>query len=84
MYGDATITLKDGKLFMQFLPSPKFNATLNHWENNTFEFEFKEFPSLPRGTVTFNLNSLNKVESMLVDVPNPDFDFTELEFNRKD
>jgi hypothetical protein len=38
---------------------------------------------VPEGKAAFILNKDHEVERMLIDVPNPDFDFTELEFIRK-
>lgn len=83
LYGDATITIKNGKLFIQFLPSPDFASALEHWQYDTFVVEFKNFISLPKGKVTFMLNEDGEVKSFVINVPNPDFDFTELEFNKK-
>jgi hypothetical protein len=37
---------------------------------------------LPSGFMTFILNAEGKVAEVKVDVPNPDFDFTELEFKK--
>jgi hypothetical protein len=37
---------------------------------------------LPSGMVHFSFNALGKVAALDVDVPNPDFDFTELHFVR--
>jgi len=39
---------------------------------------------LPSGTVQFVLGPDGKVKEMQIDVPNPDFDFTELEFKKLD
>ena len=82
LYGNATVTLKDGKLVLQFVPAPDFVSTLEHWQYDTFEVEFKNFPSLPRGKVNFTIDENGNVNELFVDVPNPDFDFTELVFKR--
>jgi len=37
----------------------------------------------PRGWVTFTLDPQGRVGEMKIDVPNPDFDFKELEFKRR-
>jgi hypothetical protein len=39
--------------------------------------------AFPKGFVTFTLDSQGKVDEMKIDVPNPDFNFQELEFKRK-
>lgn len=80
LYGDATVELREGSLYLQFIPTPMFHSKLTHWQYDTFTIEFPEVPSLPQGTVNFVLNADGDVEQMRVDVPNPDFDFTELEF----
>jgi CubicO group peptidase (beta-lactamase class C family) len=82
LYGNATITLKEGKLNLQFVPAPDFFSVLEHWQYDAFVVEFKNFPSLPKGKVNFILNQNAEVYEFKIDVPNPDFDFTELTFKR--
>jgi CubicO group peptidase (beta-lactamase class C family) len=80
LYGSAEVTLDGKTLDLKFNPAPKFNGELTHWQFDTFQIIFKEFPSLPPGTVNFVLNAKGEVEEMRINVPNPDFDFTELKF----
>lgn len=82
LYGNAKVTVENGELKLIFAPAPQFNAILKHWQYDTFSIQFPEFPSLPKGKVTFVINASGKVEEMRVDVPNPDFDFTELKFKK--
>lgn len=82
LYGDATVEIHEGSLYLKFVPTPLFYGKLNHWHYDTFTIEFPEVPSLPEGTVNFVLNAAGEVEEMRVDIPNPDFDFTELEFRK--
>ena len=85
MFGDARVTEEEGKLVMRFLPSPFFVGDLEHWHFDTFRVKWREsvvYP-FPRGFVTFTLNAQGRVDEMKVDVPNPDFDFKELEFKRQ-
>lgn len=82
LYGNATITLKNGKLNLQFVPAPDFFSVLEHWQYDAFVVEFKNFPSLPKGKVNFILNQNGEVDEFKIDVPNPDFDFTELSFKK--
>lgn len=84
LYGDATVKLENDSLHLQLLPAEKFHGILSHWHFDTFEITFPEFPSLPPGTVTFVLNAKGEVSEMQIDVPNPDFDFSELKFHKKD
>lgn len=80
LYGEATVGLKDGSLYLTFVQTPIFHGKLNHWHYDTFTIELPDVPSLPEGKVNFVLNSKGEVEQLRVDIPNPDFDFTELEF----
>ena len=80
LYGDATVELINDQLTVQLVPAKKFKGKLTHWHFDTFEIIFDEFPSLPPGTCTFVLGADGKISEMKIDVPNPDFDFTELKF----
>jgi hypothetical protein len=54
-----------------------------HWQYNTWQIELKQITSLPKGLVNFLINDKGEVYEMQVDIPNPDFDFTELKFLKK-
>ncbi len=84
MYGEARIALEDGKLVLRLVPSPNLVADLEHWQYDTFQVKWRDSVSYAfgRGFVTFVLNAQGKVDEMKIDVPNPDFDFKELEFRR--
>jgi CubicO group peptidase (beta-lactamase class C family) len=85
MFGDAKVTEEKGQLVLRFLPSPYFVGDLEHWHFDTFRVKWRDsivYP-FPRGFVTFTLNAQGKVDEMKIEVPNPDFDFKELEFKRK-
>ncbi len=82
LYGEGKVSLRNGQLYLEFIPTPLFHGELNHWHYDTFTIQFPEVPSLPQGTVNFILNADGEVEQMRVDIPNPDFDFTELEFRK--
>ena len=84
MYGDAKVTEENGRLVVRLLPSPAYVGDLEHWHFDTFRIKWREsvvYP-YPRGWVTFHLDHQGKVSEMKIDVPNPDFDFKELEFKR--
>jgi len=84
MYGDAKVSLEDGGLVLQFLPSPELIGDLKHLHYNTFVVEWRnDFPWFGIGTVQFVLDPAGEVAEMRVDVPNDDFWFYELEFKRK-
>lgn len=83
MYGDAEVYLDKGKLKVKFIPTPLFEGELTHWQYDVFSIKLTKVPSLPEGKVQFLLNDKGKVSQMKVDIPNPDFDFKELEFYKK-
>jgi CubicO group peptidase (beta-lactamase class C family) len=86
MYGDARVTEEQGRLVLRLAHSPNFVGDLEHWHFDTFRVKWREsviYP-FPRGWVTFTLDPQGKVSEMKLDVPNPDFDFKELEFKRAD
>lgn len=84
MYGDVTITEENGKLVMRFLPSPNFVADLEHWNYDTFQIKWR--PSVaynfPRGWVTFTIDKTGNTDQLIVDQPNNDFWFYELDLRR--
>lgn len=82
LYGNASVSIENGELKIIFVPAPHFNSILKHWQYDTFTIQFPEFPSLPQGKVTFIINASGKVEEMRINIPNPDFDFTELNFRK--
>src|ERR671938_882019 len=84
MYGDAKVTEESGHLVVRLLPAPDFVGDLEHWHFDTFRIKWRDsivYP-FPRGFVTFTLDPQGKPDEMKIDVPNPDFDFKELEFKR--
>ncbi len=81
MYGTTTITQKGNKLFMSMNETPMFKAQLKHWNHNIFTFRFDtSLVSLPEGKLWFDLDKNGKIIKLHIDVPNPDFYFTEFEF----
>ncbi len=82
LYGNAEVTIENGKLVVSLLPAPELVGDLSHWHFDTFEIKLRNSPSLPTGTVNFILDINGKVEEMRIDIPNPDFFFTELEFKK--
>jgi hypothetical protein len=80
MYGDITILLNGEQLQFAFEPTPLFKGRFEHWHFDTFRLHWDTQMMLPSGTAHFSLNTSGQVESLDIDVPNPDFDFTELHF----
>lgn len=83
MYGDVRVEVENGQLIARFLRTASFVGDLRHWHFDTWEIELRD-PTLPTGFVTFRLNAQGAVDDMVIDIPNPDFDFTELELKRKE
>jgi len=84
MYGDAKVSEEGGHLVVRLAPAPDFVGDLEHWHFDTFRIKWRDtivYP-FPRGFVTFTLDPRGKASDMKIDVPNPDFDFKELEFRR--
>lgn len=80
IYGETKITYQKNALWLNMTHSKIFSAKLEHFHYNTFLIKFKEVPSLPQGTVTFQINSKGETESLEIFIDNPDFDFTEFDF----
>jgi len=79
-YGDANVSLENGKLTLTFLPSKNvLSGILEHWHYNTFKVQFKD-PFLEYGLVTFEFNSNGKVTGFKIDLPSGDFHFWNLDF----
>lgn len=84
LYGDAKVAVEDGRLVLRLVPAPNFVGDLEHWQHDTFRVKWRDgivYP-FPRGFVTFVINARGQVDEMKIDVPNPDFDFKELEFKK--
>lgn len=81
LYGDAEVTLEKGKLVVNLLPSPDFTMELEPWQHDIFQLQFKKVnPFFSKGTVQFLMDNKGEITEMVIDAPNPDFDFTELKF----
>lgn len=82
MYGKAEISLRDRKLFMQFLPSPTFKGELRHYHFDQFYIDWED-EFLTRGWIKFDMSFNGDIKQFAIEVPNsPDFIFTELLFEK--
>lgn len=83
MYGDVEVTLnKNGSLRLNMKPTPGFTSDLKHWEYNTFTIRMEGYPSLPEGKAWFTIGADGTSTRLLIDIPNPDFDFKEFSFEK--
>lgn len=82
MYGEARIKLENGKLALTLLPAKEvFTSEMKHWHFDTFQIKFKD-PFLPEGWVSFELDSWGNVKGFKIDLPNNDFHFYNLYFEK--
>lgn len=85
LYGNAAVTVKGRKMKVNLLHTLIWEGNIEKFNADTFTVEFKKVPALPQGYITFTIDkSTNKVKSFIIDVPNPDFDFTEFTFEKID
>jgi CubicO group peptidase (beta-lactamase class C family) len=83
LYGETALSVEGGRLVMTFHPTKNLIGDLDHWHFDTFRISIRpmNYP-FGKGFVTFRLNSKGKVESLEVDIPNPDFNFKELDLRK--
>lgn len=82
LYGNVEVSLERERLILDFLPSKRMIGDLEHFSKDTFLIDLRNFPCMPQGTVKFFIDKSGEVSELKVDIPNPDFDFTELELKR--
>jgi len=82
VYDSVFVAVNNNQLELQFGRSPEFFTELKHWHYDTYQIEFKAFPSLPKGYVTFETDRNGNVSGMEIFLDNPDFDFTELDLKK--
>ena len=80
MYGNVRIVADLEGLRFDFEPTPLFRGTLEPWHFDTFRLHWGTQMMLPKGMAQFTLNIRGEIESLDFNVPNPDFDFSELHF----
>ncbi|NDK56481.1 serine hydrolase [Pontibacter fetidus] len=83
LYGNATVTIKDGKLDLQLVPAQALGGTLTHWQHDIFDLDWKnDFALLTPTKVRFLVGPDGTISQMRIDSDNPDFHFDELKFER--
>ena len=80
VYGNIVVYLDNNKLKVRFEHTPLFDANLSIIDHNIFEIELHKLPALPKGKAQFINNMDGQLIQLKIDIPNPDFDFTELDF----
>jgi len=84
MYGDVSISFDQGHLVLRLGPAPNFVADLEHWQYNTFQIKWRDTVkyNFPRGFVNFTIDAAGKPDQLIIDQPNNDFWFYELDLHR--
>lgn len=82
MYGDIVITVDGDNLHFDFTPTDLFEGTLTHWHHDTFRLSWDTKMMLPKGFAQFEFHADGTCKHLLIDVPNPDFHFTEHIFEK--
>jgi len=81
LYGDATVRVSNGKLEFQLVPAPTLGGTLNYWQHDIFDLDWKNDYALLHPTkVRFLTGEDGGIAEMRIDSDNPDFHFDELKF----
>jgi CubicO group peptidase (beta-lactamase class C family) len=75
-YGDITIELKEGRLFMQFVPTPSLGGYLEHYQYNTFIARWSDPEMRADAFVTFSLNPDGSIEQAKMKAVSPATDFS--------
>ena len=85
-YGDATVSVSDGKLTLAMLPSPDLVGELQHWQYDTFVVRWKDRSLRADAFITFQLTPDGQVESAKMapfsDEVDFSFDFQDLKLVR--
>lgn len=86
LYGDVTVAFEEEHLVLRLVPAPNFVADLEHWQYNTFVIRWRDSVKydFPRGFATFTIDASGSPHQLIIDQPNDDFWFYELELFRKD
>ena len=75
-YGNVTIEMKDGKLFMQMVPTPSLGGFLEHYQHNTFIARWSDPEMRADAFVTFSLNPDGTIEHAKMKAVSPATDFS--------
>ena len=68
------------QLKFELTKSPIFTGRLEHYKGNRFYIIMTGIKSLPKGIVDFEVEE--EIINLRINIPNPDFDFLELEFKK--
>ncbi len=75
-YGDITIEVNEGKLFLQMVPTPSLGGLLEHYQYNTFIARWSDPEMRADAFVTFSLNADGTIEQAKMKAVSPATDFS--------
>ncbi|WP_034059399.1 serine hydrolase [Lacinutrix jangbogonensis] len=75
-FGKAEVFRKKGKLWIQFLRSPKLNGALQYYKGNTFAVKWEYQDMNADAFITFTLDDKKKAQSMSLKGISPNIDFS--------
>lgn len=75
-YGDITIELREGKLYMQMVQTPSLGGYLEHYQFNTFIARWSDPEMRADAFVTFSLNPDGSIEHAKMKAVSPATDFS--------
>jgi CubicO group peptidase (beta-lactamase class C family) len=75
-YGDISITLENGRLFMRFGHTPLLEGPLEHWQYDTFVARWKNSEVRADAFVTFALNPDGSIDQAKMRAVSPSTDFS--------
>ncbi|GAB2526216.1 serine hydrolase [Rufibacter soli] len=83
LYGNATVTLQNGKLVLALAAAPALGGELSLWQPDIFDLAWKNnFALLTPTRARFLPGPDGTIQELRLDANNPDFHFSELEFTR--
>src|SRR5690606_30048356 len=85
LMGDLNISIKEGKMILQFEQSPQLIADLDYFQYNTFVAKFRNQDFKADSYVTFRISPSGEVDEVKLSIidPESDLDFESLEFKPK-
>ncbi|GAB5538703.1 MAG: serine hydrolase [Salibacteraceae bacterium] len=82
MYGPAEILVEGGEMILRLIPSKElFSGRLSPWMDHAFRFDHND-PFLTYGVIEFDIEK-DLIKGFTIDLPNQDFHFDKLYFERK-
>lgn len=75
-YGDVTVEMKEGRLFMQMVPTPSLGGFLEHYQYNTFIARWNDPEMRADAFVTFSLLPDGSIEHAKMKAVSPATDFS--------